>query len=196
VIRSAAKGSAGKSRPRAAGRCGGGSCRLSRRCRRSRIGYTDTWRTRRRGAGADHAVEAAAIGGIGTARILVRVIGVERVVVQDDCRKLLDRFRRIGVLAGDLEYRHAASGDFDALEAAGQAGELLGKRVVQIEVLQCQKRAVGGGKRRVFIVFHRVVPSFHYLRAALRTPTVVFSNTLTSPSSQSGTSSSFSESVP
>ena len=47
--------------------------------------------------------------------------------------------------------------------------------------------------RALFSLLFMIFLSFHYLRVALRTPTVVFSNTLTRPLSQSGKTSSFSD---
>ena len=68
---------------------------------------------------AGDAVKAAAIRGIGAARILVGIVGIQRVVMQDNCRKLLDGFRTVGIFTGNFKYRHTGGRNFNAFKTAG-----------------------------------------------------------------------------
>ena len=101
-------------------------------------------------------------------------------VVEDHAREFLRHIGFAGHFAGELVGQAARCRDGHPVKGDIHAAQFGGHGLGQVEILE-GREVIDNLDFRIFA--HMLFLSY---RAALRTPTVVFSNTLTRPSSHSG----------
>ena len=84
------------------------------------------------------AIKTSAIGRIAAAGVLILVIGEQRVMIENDRRKLFDSFG-IVVFARHFKNGAACRGDFDAFKSGIETVQFFSHHDADVVVCQCQK---------------------------------------------------------